>query len=66
MLAVTLFLTIYALIINIVKLSFFTISHIQDFYESFDFAEFILNLPIVSDLFEQPKTNEQPTKKINM
>lgn len=74
MLAVTLFLTIYALIINIIKLSFFTISHIQDFYESFDFAEFILNLPIVSDLFEQPKTNEQPvtkkkekpTKKINM
>ena len=74
MLAVTLFLTIYALIINIIKLSFFTISHIQDFYESFDFAEFILNLPIVSDLFEQPKTNEQPankekekpTKKISM
>ena len=68
MLAVALFLTIYALIINIIKLSFFTISHIQDFYKSFDSAEFVLNLPIVRDLFEQPVTNEKekPTKKINM
>lgn len=74
MLVVALLLTIYALIINIIKLSFFTISYIHDFYKSFDFAEFILNFPIVSDLFEQPKTNERPvtkekekpTKKINM
>ena len=68
MLAVALFLTIYALIINIVKLSCFTISHIQDFYKFFDFAEFVLNLPIVSDLFEQPanKEKEKPTKKISM
>lgn len=68
LLAVALFLTIYALIINIVKLSFFTFSYIHDFYESFDFAEFVLNLPIVSDLFEQPKTKkkEKPTKKINL
>ena len=68
LLAVALFLTIYALIINIIKLSFFTISHIQDFYESFDFTEFILNLPVVSGLFEQPKTKkkEKPTKKINL
>lgn len=74
MLAVAVFLTIYALIINIVKLSFFTFSHIQDFYESFDFTEFVLSLPFVSGLFEQPKINEQPatkekekpTKKINL
>ena len=74
MLAVAFFLTIYALIINITKLSFFTFSHIKDFYESFDFTEFVLNLPIVSDWFEQPKTNERPatkekekpTKKINL
>lgn len=68
MLVVALFLTIYALIINIIKFSFFTISHIQDFYKSFDSAEFVLNLPIVRDLFEQPVTNEKekPTKKINM
>lgn len=68
MLAVALFLTIYALIINIVKLSCFTICHIQDFYKSFDSAKFVLNLPIVRDLFEQPVTNEKekPTKKINM
>lgn len=68
LLAVALFLTIYALIINIVKLSFFTFSYIHDFYEPFDSAEFVLNLPIVRDLFEQPVTNEKekPTKKINM
>lgn len=68
MLAVALFLTIYALIINIVKLSCFTICHIHDFYKSFDFAEFVLSLPIVSDLFEHPETKEKekPTKKINM
>lgn len=68
MLAVAFFLTIYALIINITKLSFFTFSHIQDFYESFDFTEFVLNLPVVSGLFEQPvaKEKEKPTKKINL
>lgn len=68
MLAVAFFLTIYALIINITKLSFFTFSHIKDFYESFDFTEFILNLPVVSGLFEQPvtKEKEKPTKKINL
>lgn len=68
MLLVALFLTIYALVTNIVKLSFFTFSYIQDFYESFDFSEFVLNLPIVSDLFEQPETKEKekPTKKINL
>ena len=68
MLAVALFLTIYAFIINIVKLSCFTISYIHDFYKFFDFAEFVLNLPIVSDLFEQPanKEKEKPTKKISM
>ena len=68
MLAVAFFLTIYALIINIVKLSFFTFSHIHDFYESFDFTEFILNLPVVRGLFEQPvaKEKEKPTKKINL
>lgn len=68
MLAVVFFLTIYALIINIVKLSFFTFSHIQDFYESFDFTEFVLSLPVVGDLFEQPvtKEKEKPTKKINL
>lgn len=74
LLLVALFLTIYALVTNIVKFSFFTFNYIHDFCESFDFSEFVLNLPIVSDLFEQPKTNERPvtkekekpTKKINM
>lgn len=68
MLAVTFFLTIYALIINITKLSFFTFSHIHEFYESFDFTEFVLSLPVVSGLFEQPvtKEKEKPTKKINL
>lgn len=67
-----LFVIIYVLGTNITKLLFFTISHIHDFYKSFDFAEFVLNLPIVSDLFEQPATKEQPmtkekpTKKINL
>lgn len=67
-----LFVIIYVLGTNIAKLSFFTISHIHDFYKSFDSAEFVLNLPIVSGLFEQPKTKEQPmtkekpTKKINL
>ena len=67
-----LLVNIYILGTNIVKLLFFTISHIYEFYESFDFAELVLNLPIVSDWFEQPKTNEQPvtkekpTKKINL
>ena len=63
-----LFLIIYVLGTNIVKLSFFTFSYIQDFYESFDFSEFVLSLPIVSDLFEQPETKEKekPTKKINL
>lgn len=63
-----LFVIIYVLGTNIIKLSFFTISHIQDFYKFFDFAEFVLNLPIVSDLFEQPanKEKEKPTKKISM
>lgn len=63
-----LFLIIYVLGTNIVKLSFFTFSYIQDFYESVDFSEFVLNLPIVSDLFEQPETKEKekPTKKINL
>lgn len=63
-----LFVIIYVLGTNITKLSSFTISHIHDFYKSFDFAEFVLNLPIVSDLFEQSKTKEKekPTKKINL
>lgn len=63
-----LFVIIYVLGTNITKLLFFTISHIHDFYKSFDFAEFVLNLPIVSDLFEQPanKEKEKPTKKISM
>lgn len=61
-------LSISTITINIVKLSCFTISYIHDFYKSFDFAEFVLNLPIVSDLFEQPanKEKEKPTKKIRM
>ena len=63
-----LFLIIYVLGTNIVKLSFFTFKHIHDFYESFDFSKFVLSLPIVSDLFEQPETKEKenPTKKINL
>lgn len=63
-----LFVIIYVLGTNITKLLFFTISRIHDFYKSFDFAEFVLNLPIVSDLFEQPRTKEKekPTKKINL
>ena len=69
-----LFVIIYVLGTNIAKLSSFTFNYIYDFYKSFDFAEFVLNLPIVSGLFEQPKTNERPvtkekekpTKKINM
>lgn len=63
-----LFVIIYVLGTNITKLLFFTISHIHDFYKSFDFAEFVLSLPIVSDLFEHPETKEKekPTKKINM
>lgn len=67
-LTVTLLLAVYSLIINTVKLSFFTFKHIHDFYESFDFSKFVLSLPIVSDLFEQPETKEKenPTKKINL